>query len=170
MRGNLFVTPCGYDERMNKLFISVCAVGGAVLAAGVSYLLTDRPASGKPVTGPSVMIADFQGAPGDGNTALRTAFGTMLKNADIPQVETLDGCTIAVSAEVSTLRLGDTQKVSIVWQVHDADGKPLGEVSQLNNVPFGALDKEWGTDASLAARGARDGIEKIMQRLRPGCA
>jgi len=155
---------------MNKLFLPLCAVGGAVLAAGLSYLLVDRPAASKASKGPAVMIAEVQGAPGDGNTALRTAFSTMLENAEIAQVESLEGCTIAVSAEVSTLRLGNSQKVSIVWQVHDADGNSLGEVSQLNNVDFGALNETWGTEASLAARGARDGIVKIMQRPRDGCA
>jgi hypothetical protein len=151
---------------MNKLFLPLCATGGAALAAVLSYVIVDRPAASKPMTTPSVMIADVQGAPGDGNTALRAAFSTMLTNAKIPQVDTLEGCTIAVSAEVSTLRLGNSQKVSIVWQVHDANGEPLGEVSQLNKVDYGALDETWGTDASLAARGARDGIFKIMQRPR----
>lgn len=154
---------------MNKLFLPLCAVGGASLAAVLSYLTVDRSAASRPVIGPSVMIADVQGAPGDGNTALRTAFSTMLTNARIAQVDALEGCTIAVSAEVSTLRLGNTQKVSIVWQVHDANGDPLGEVSQLNKVAYGALDQTWGTDASLAARGARDGIVKILQRPRTGC-
>lgn len=168
--GNLFVTIAGYDESMKKLFYPLCAVGGAVLAAGVAYVVGDRTASGKAFAGPSIMFADVRGAPGDGNTSLRTAFGVMLENAGIPQVETLEGCTLAVSAEVSTLRLGNNQKVSIVWQVQDAEGNPLGEVAQLNNVEYGALDKEWGTDASLAARGARDGIMDIMKLPRPGCS
>jgi len=150
---------------MAKLFYSICAVGGAAAAAGLSLVLFN-PAP----EGPSVMIADVRGAPGDGNTSLRTAFGVMLENLDIPQVDELEGCTVAVSAEVSTLRLGNNQKVSIVWQVHDAEGQSLGEVAQLNNVTYGALEKEWGTEASLAARGARDGIIEIMNRPRPGCA
>jgi len=150
---------------MNRLFYPLCAVGGAVLAAVFSFLLFDRSASE-----PTIMIADVRGAPGDGNTSLRTAFGVMLENVDIPQVEKLEGCTVAVSVEVSTLRLGNNQKVSIVWQVHDSEGQSLGEVSQLNKIKYGALDNEWGTEASLAARGARDGIINIMRQPRAGCA
>ena len=155
---------------MNKLFIPLCAVGGAIVAATLSYVMADRPAVSKPSAGPSILIADIQGAPGDGNTALRNAFSTMLANTGIAEVASLNGCTVAVSAEVSSLRLGNAEKISIVWQVHDAEGNPLGEVSQLNQIEYGSLDRAWGTDASLAARGARDGIAKIMQRPRPGCA
>ncbi len=168
--GNLFVTIAEYDECMNRLLYPLCAVGVAILAAGFAYLLVDRTASGKAFAGPSIMFADVRGAPGDGNTSLRTAFGVMLENAGIPQVDILEGCTLAVSAEVSTLRLGNNQKVSIVWQVQDSEGNPLGEVAQLNNIEYGALDGAWGTDASLAARGARDGIVDIMKLPRPGCA
>jgi len=78
------------------------------------------------------MIAGIQGAPGDGNLALRTAFGVMLENANIPQVDELDNCTLAVSAEISTQRTGGHDQVNIIWQIHDANGRSLGEVAQTN--------------------------------------
>ena len=150
------------------MFYICCALGGALLAAGVAYLTGDKPANGAN-RGLPIMIAGIQGAPGDGNSALRTAFGVMLENAKIPQVDELDDCTLAVSAEISTQRTGSNDQVNIIWQIHDASGRSLGEVAQTNEVPAGKLDGEWGTDASLAARGARDGIINIIRRQRLGC-
>jgi len=153
---------------MNRMFYVCCALGGALLAAGVAFFTGDKPAKGT-TGGIPIMIAAIQGAPGDGNTALRTAFGVMLENAQIPQVDDLDDCALAVSAEISTQRTESNDHVSIIWQVHDAQGHSLGEVAQLNEVPVGKLDGAWGTDASLAARGARDGIINIIRRQQPRC-
>ena len=139
-----------------------------MLALGVAYLTGDKPANGA-TRGIPIMIANIQGAPGDGNQALKTAFGVMLENAEIPQVDDLEDCALAVSAEISTQRTGSNDQVSIVWQVHNSSGRSLGEVAQLNEVPAGKLDKTWGTDASLAARGARDGIVNIIRRQRLTC-
>jgi len=153
---------------MNRMFYLCCALGGALLAAGFAYFTGGKPTNGA-TRGVPIMVAGIQGAPGDGNQALRTAFGVMLENANIPQVEELENCALAVSAEVSTQRTGGNDHVSIVWQVHDTEGRSLGEVAQLNEVPAGKLDQTWGTDASLAARGARDGIINIIRRQRPTC-
>lgn len=154
---------------MKRFFYPLCAVFGASLAAGVAYLTTDRTAQGMPFGAPAIMIAGVQGAPGDGNTSLQAALQTIMTNAKIPLTDQLDGCVVAVTAEVSTLTKGQTDEISIIWQVSAADGQVLGDVAQVNLVPAGSLDGAWGTDASLAARGARDGIVKIMLRPRPGC-
>ena len=150
------------------MFYLGCGIGGALLAVGFAYFTGDKPAKGA-TGGIPIMIAGIQGAPGDGNEALRAAFGVMLENAEIPQVDDLDDCALAVSAEISRERTEDNDRVSIVWQVHDARGHSLGEVAQLNEFPSGKLDKAWGTDASLAARGARDGIVNIIRRQKPSC-
>ena len=153
---------------MNRMFYLCCAMGGALLAVGVTYFSSNPPEKG--VTGGiPIMIAGIQGAPGDGNEALRTAFGVMLENAKIPRVDDLDDCALAVSAEISRERTGDNDRVSIIWQLHDAKGHSLGEVALINEVPSGKLDLTWGTDASLAARGARDGIVNIIRRQKPTC-
>ena len=153
---------------MNRMFYLCCAAGGGLLAAGAFYLMADKPTKGA-TGGIPIMIASIQGAPGDGNTALRSAFGVMLENAEIPQVDELEDCTLAVSAEVSTERASDNDRVSIIWQVHDSQGRSIGEVAQVNEVPAGKLNNTWGTDASLAARGARDGIVNIIRRQRISC-
>lgn len=155
---------------MNRIFYPLCAVFGASLAAGVAYLTTDRPATSAPLGTPAIMIAGVQGASGDGNASLEAALRTILTNAKIPLTDRLEGCTVAVSAEVSQFKGGTSDKISIVWQVIDAEGQSLGDVSQVKAIEAGSLDGEWGTDASLAARGARDGIVKIMLRPRAGCA
>jgi len=155
---------------MKPIFYPVCAVAGGCLAAGLAYVSGDRPASGAAVSGPAVMVAGVYGAPGDGNVALETAIRTILVNADIPVSDTLEGCNVAVSAEVSRFASVGAEQLSIVWKVIDADGLPLGDVSQVNTVEPGSLDIAWGTDASLAARGARDGIVAIMRRPRAGCS
>ena len=153
---------------MNRMFYICCALGGALLAVGFAYFTGDKPVKGA-TRGVPIMIAGIQGAPGDGDAALRTAFGIMLENAEIPQVDELEGCALAVSAEISTERTGGNDHVSIIWQIHDRNGQSLGEVAQLNEVPAGKLDNKWGTDASLAARGARDGIINIIRRQKPTC-
>ena len=152
---------------MKWIIYSVCAVGGAALAAGLVYMTSGKPASSKPVA--SVMLAGIQGAPGDGNASLAKAFRTVLANIDIPVTEDMSACAIAVSTEVGSVRRGGVEHVSLVWQIHDAEGNPLGEVTQANQIVAGALDGAWGTEASLAARGARDGIVAIMRKPRPGC-
>lgn len=153
---------------MNRMFYLSCAVGGGLLAAGVFYLMGDKPEAGA-TGGIPIMIAGIQGAPGDGNSALKEAFGVMLENANIRKVDALEDCTLAVSAEISTQRAGDNDRVSIIWQVHDSKGRSIGEVEQVNEVAAGKLDRTWGTDASLAARGARDGIINIIRRQQLSC-
>ena len=154
---------------MNRFLYPVCAVFGAILAAGVAYITTDRPAKSGPKAGPAIMIAGVQGAPGDGNASLQAALKTILTNAKVPLSDQLEGCVVAVTAEVSSLKKGNAEQISIIWQVSDAEGRMLGDISQVNVTESGSLDGEWGTDASLAARGARDGIVSIMLRPRPGC-
>jgi hypothetical protein len=146
------------------LFYILCATGGGALAYGLTLMLGDN-------TPPrAVMLAGVQGAPGDGNTALNAAMGRVLSNIDVPLVEEMHACSFAVSAEVSTRLRGGSQEIGIVWQVHDTTGRPLGEVEQATVVEAGSLDSGWGTEASLAARNARDGLIAILRTPREGCA
>ncbi len=146
------------------LFYILCACIGGGLAYGLVLML------GGSMPERAVVLTGVQGAPGDGNSALNAAMGRVLANIDVPLVEDMHACAFAVSAEVSSRPRGGSQEIGIVWQVHDPMGKPLGEVQQATVVEAGALDTEWGTEASLAARNARDGIIAIVRRPREGCA
>lgn len=145
------------------LFYTLCACVGGGLAYGLSLML------GGSTPERAVVLAGVQGAPGDGNSALNAAMGRVLANIDVPLVEDMHACALAVSAEVSTRQQGAMQEIGIVWQVHDAAGRSLGEVQQASTVPAGSLDREWGTEASLAARNARDGIITMVREMKPGC-
>lgn len=155
---------------MKRYLIPLGLAGCAVLGAGALYLAGDRSARSAVPPGPSIFLMGVQGAPGDGNQALSRAIEVILTTAKVPLVEQLGPCTVAVSAEVSILRQDTAEQVNIVWIVHDENGRALGEVAQSSTIAAGEFDGAWGTEASLAARGARDGIISIMRRPRPGCA
>lgn len=146
------------------LFYILCASVGGGLAYALALML------GGAAPQRAVMLAGVQGAPGDGNTALNAAMGRVLSNIDVPLVDEMHACAFAVSAEVSTRLRGESQEIGIVWQVHDTTGRPLGEVEQATVVEAGSLDSGWGTEASLAARNARDGLIAIIRTPRKGCA
>ena len=149
---------------MVRIIYPIGAVVIGLLVGATLYLTSEKSATSGPLSSPGVVLAGVQGASGNGNIALISALGAVLDTAKVPVTDKLSGCSVAVSAEVSAQRRGEMERVSVIWQVHGSDGQRLGEVTQINEVVTGSLDGAWGAEASLAARGARDGIIAIMRR------
>lgn len=150
---------------MKPIFYALCALAGGGLAAGIAAFTGGKAEA----SAPAIVLAGINGAPGDGNTALDAALRRMMANAQVPVIEDMTPCALAVSAEVGTQPAGLKQLVSIVWQIHTEDGSLVAEVAQANHVTPGSLDESWGTEASLAARGARDRILPILQQTMRHC-
>jgi len=110
-----------------------------------------------------VIVADIQGAPGDGGTALPLALRRALSGAGVKVFETGDAKAVQVQGQV---RMSDinpsTQTVSLIWRVLAPDGGEIGVIDQSNQVAAGQLDRNWGEIAFLAADGARDGIIELL--------
>jgi hypothetical protein len=114
--------------------------------------------------GDDVMTAGpvVTGAPGDGNTALAAALQRELVRQGVA-IGDRPGGSYRVEGQVTLGRPQDgRQPIQIDWRVKDPQGKPLGTVSQKNEIPPGSLDGEWGKTAEAAAAAAAQGIIKLL--------
>lgn len=117
---------------------------------------------------PSLLVTPVAGAPGNGGVALARAMEVALE---------WQGATLAIEADdhaflvLGSVALSDAesgaQRVEVVWEVLRPDGQRLGVVSQVNTVPHGALDGEWGPIAAAIARGGAQGVIDLLDRIAP---
>lgn len=113
---------------------------------------------------PRLRLIPVRGAPGDGNTALTARLRDFLGNRGYVVQDLADGAAFAVTAEVSVVPAGPgLQRVEIQWIVSRRDGYELGRVLQLNEVPTGALSRNWGDVAYAAAEEAAGGVQTIIR-------
>ena len=110
-------------------------------------------------------LSDISGTPGDGNQAILRSLKFLL-NREL-------GSTVSNKAKATYLVRGTANvrpplkgrsDVVITWLVFSATGKELGKVTQNNNVAAGSLDGRWGLVAFDIAKGALQGIRKIVSR------
>ena len=111
-------------------------------------------------------VPEVTGAPGDGNVALTRAIRASLPElGPLPQA-TPDGTDFTIRGTVSVAPIADgQQRVEIVWTVTRPSGAVVGNVSQLNGVPAGSLSLAWGEVATVVAREAAGGIDRVVQRF-----
>lgn len=117
---------------------------------------------------PSLVVTPVAGAPGNGEVALARAMEVALE---------WQGATLALEPDdhaflvLGSVALSDAepgaQRVEVVWEVLRPDGQRLGVVSQVNTVPHGALDGEWGPIAAAIARGGAQGVIDLLDRIAP---
>ena len=114
---------------------------------------------------PTFYLSDISGAPGDGNRAISRSLKHLLNRELGPTVSNKAEATYLVrgTANVSPPLKGRSD-VAITWLVFSAAGKELGKVTQNNNVAAGSLDTRWGLMAFAVAKGALQGIRKIVGR------
>lgn len=106
------------------------------------------------------------GAPGDGNTSLTEALQRELSRQGLA-VGDASGAAYKIEGKVSVGATKDgKQPIQIDWRVKDPQGKPLGTVSQKNEIPPGTLDGSWGKTADAAAAAAAQGIIKLLPQSR----
>ncbi len=127
----------------------------AAIAQSDPNSLVNRPAR--------VFFQGVTGAPGDGDRSLAQQMRRQLpEHGDVVQ----DAATGADFALRGTVRLQPdphgTERVEITWIVLDAQGREIGRVAQLNDVPKGSLDVYWGDVALVVAQQAGGGVHDVI--------
>lgn len=140
------------------------AIAQKLNAAVIEAAQTDaRPAT--------LAVKECEGAPGDGNRALRQAMREILilggrnPQADIAGADYVIGCRVNVWQDSP-----DSERVTIEWVLLGTDGSQLGDVKQANRIPRGQLAGSWGKTAHIIAQGGWQGLSEILesrQRRRP---
>lgn len=117
----------------------------------------------------TLAVKECEGAPGDGNRALRQAMRELLilggKNPlpDPNQADYVIGCAVKVWQDSP-----DSERVTIEWVLQGADGTRLGEVKQANRIPRGQLSRAWGNTAHIIAQGGWQGLSEILETRQRG--
>ena len=114
---------------------------------------------------PTFYLSDISGTPGDGNRAILSSLKFLLNRELGSTVSNKAGATYLVRGTANVRPpLKGRSDVVITWLVFSATGKELGKVTQNNNVAAGSLDARWGLVAFAVAKGALQGIRKIVSR------
>ena len=112
-----------------------------------------------------VMVADVQGAPGDGNVALTREMRTRLRALGSNVQTTTNDADFTVQGKVRMVPMpGKQERVEIQWIVKDAKGSERGRAVQLNAIPAGSLDHYWGDVASVVAIEASGGVNDVLKK------
>jgi hypothetical protein len=133
------------------------AVSSAVAAAPTTGSITKEGTL-------TAMVPSVTGAPGDGKASLTAAIQRELQTKGVSLVDRPTPAAFRVEGAVTLGQIRDgKQPIQIEWVVKDPQGKKLGTVSQKNDdIPEGSLDGAWGKVADQAARGAVQGILKLL--------
>lgn len=145
----------------------------AVMAEAIATKLNDTAiAQGQAEAAPaSLAVNECEGAPGDGNRALRQAMRELLilggKNPlpDASKADYVIGCAVKVWQDTP-----DSERVTIEWILLGADGTRLGDVKQANRIPRGQLSRAWGNTAHIIAQGGWQGLSEILETRQRGKA
>ncbi|MDE2007747.1 MAG: hypothetical protein KGI51_14350 [Rhodospirillales bacterium] len=122
-----------------------------------------------------VRVVAVTGAPGNGDATLTRAMRAALRKAGETVQPGAQGADFTVRGQVRiTAAPHDQQRVELRWIVATAAGKEGGRVFQLNLVPAGTLDHDWGQVAPDIAGQAAGGIRQVILRqsrlvCAPGC-
>jgi hypothetical protein len=121
----------------------------------------------QPVTaaeeGERLAFIDVVGGPGDGEDALERALANRLLDHGFA----VTGSPAINAYEIQgTVRTGlaerGKQSVRIDWTIFGPEGDRLGNVTQVNVVRQGSLDRHWGEAADAAADAAAQDILKLL--------
>ena len=112
-------------------------------------------------------VAEVTGAPGDGDISLAQQMRKRLSLLGPKIQDTAKGADFTVRGHVHVVPLAHhKERVEIQWRITDADGRNLGKVIQLNEIPAGTLDHYWGNVAVVVATQAAAGVEHVMKEHR----
>ncbi len=110
-----------------------------------------------------VQVAEVDGAPGDGNTALTRQMRDKLSQLGPVVQDTAEGADFIVAGHVRIVpEPGNLDRVEIQWVLSNPSGDERGRVIQLNEVPTGQLGTYWGDVAVVVAQQAATGIRDAL--------
>lgn len=108
-------------------------------------------------------VVSVEGAPGDGNEALKTAFEAVLRRAGLPVTANPEEAAILIYGVVTVKPAADgSDSLSLVWTLRDPEGAEIGELRQSNQVRHGELDAKWGALAYDITAAVISDVTRIM--------
>lgn len=134
------------------------AIAQKLNAAVIEAVQTDA----KPVM---LAVKECEGAPGDGNRALRQAMREILILGGRHPLPDTMGADYVIGCRVNVWQdTPDSERVTIEWVLLGASGSQLGDVKQANRIPRGQLAGTWGNTAHIIAQGGWQGLSEILER------
>jgi hypothetical protein len=135
------------------------------IAAAIDALIQEHAQMAVAAQRPPVLINQIAGLNPDGARdvarALRWSFARMRQRVvdqPRPDAVVVDGAiTITRPAE-------NTVNFEIVWTLRRADGQPLGQARQANDVDVQLLQSDWPQVAIGIAEGASEGISQVLDQ------
>ncbi len=113
---------------------------------------------------PTLGVVAVEGAPGNGNSALRAAFEAVLRNAGLPVAADPSQANVQIFGAVKVIPLaGGKEKVQIIWRMRDAKGGKIGVLNQSNTIEGGQLDGQWGSLAYDVTYAMVDGVARMLR-------
>jgi len=110
-----------------------------------------------------VLVAEVEGAPGDGNAALTKQMREKLAKLGPIVQDTRMGADFSVAGHVRMVpESGGLERVEIQWVLKNAAGDERGRIVQLNEVPAGSLNGYWGDVAVVVAQEAAGGVKDAL--------
>lgn len=143
----------------------VAAVLGRAEVAGSTPAPAPAVAAAPPA--PSLVVAEVKGAPGDGNSALRSALGRALAVGGLAVLGKPLANSLTVHGKVTIKPLTpQVDHVILAWEIRSPAGELIATITQENDVPAGSLNNSWGPIAGAAAQGGADGILQLVAALQ----
>ena len=115
---------------------------------------------------PTIGVVTVEGAPGDGNEALREAFTAVLKNAGLPVAAAPDRAAIRVfgKVDVSDIDAG-RDRLTIDWTLRTPDGAEIGTMTQSNAIEKGQASARWGSLAYDVTFAMIGGVAEVLETM-----
>lgn len=145
--------------------IPINAVASDAVPRIVTALRTKFPYAA-PLEKPTIAVVAIEGAPGDGNEALKRAFTAVLKNAGLPVSPDPSNAAIQIFGKVDVNDFEDgREKLEIQWTLRKPDGSEIGTMTQANAVEKGRATAQWGPLAYDVTFAMIDSIADILQTI-----
>lgn len=112
---------------------------------------------------PRLDFSAITGAPGDGDTSLAREMRKDIVTTGVVLVDTKVQSDYLLRGVVKKTTVNaQTDHIEITWIVDYANGKEVGRVTQLHDIPKGSLDSYWGDVAVVAAQEAAQGVKEVI--------
>jgi hypothetical protein len=115
---------------------------------------------------PTIGVVVIEGAPGDGNEALKSAFEAVLGNAGLPVVLDAKSAAIQVFGRVVVAPDGKGRdNIEIEWILRRPDGSEIGSMKQTNAIGAGKAAVRWGPLAYDVTFAMVESIADVLQTM-----